>query len=207
LDIQKLYVKLANGWIPLRSWIQTLLVQSTGHEGWAAQARWWNRNGKIFRLMELPPELRIIIFKYVLGPDIYLLSTVNSNKLFNRTSCSRAHAVFGLGYNESLLDRFKHHRRIFGMTMKPLFSDDPTRVGGQPPIPPPSLEILRVSKKVHTEAMESGWRDTWKCFRGQEQLQTVWAARQGANVNYNWLRRVDLTLTNDDWFYFFGICL
>ena len=51
------------------------------HGRWAQQSRWWLANGKKFRLLDLPPEIREIIYDYVWGPFIEPYPTSKARKI------------------------------------------------------------------------------------------------------------------------------
>lgn len=80
LSPDTLYVYLGNSkvWTPLKEWLPTIpdlnpICARTPPE---MTRIWRTRNGRTFCLMDLPSELRAIIFEYTLGPEIYPLSKV-----------------------------------------------------------------------------------------------------------------------------------
>lgn len=68
-------------WYPLGTWLlelplPTLLTEGTIRAGVQrilhCQQTWWKKTGKGFSLMNLPAEIRAIVFRYALGGDIHL---------------------------------------------------------------------------------------------------------------------------------------
>jgi hypothetical protein len=75
LTIDKVRVRIKGEWKPFVPWIlsapfRTMLLEQ-GERALRTQQIWWEKNGKHFPLLQLPPELRINVYEQVIGKDLY----------------------------------------------------------------------------------------------------------------------------------------
>lgn len=74
MDSDRLEVKFNRVWRNLRDWVATLPENAPTHVGEAGfrmQSNWWANNGRHFRILDLPQELRLAILGRAIGMDIY----------------------------------------------------------------------------------------------------------------------------------------
>lgn len=198
LSTDRIYVQINRKWIPLKDWLVSLAAQDhlqgylKSSRGLNAQRKWWRLNRKVFKIMDLPAELRMTIFEHVLGPQIHPLSTVSRYK----HNFNTARITFGFGYNR---DMFRDHNVSHLFIPRCVATTEETR----PPIPEPNLSILRLSKQTHKEALKAGWESTRKFFVDSDQFSAV--VDTGITPSYNWIAKVQLNFTTTDYFEFFGV--
>ncbi|KAF2130663.1 hypothetical protein P153DRAFT_356391 [Dothidotthia symphoricarpi CBS 119687] len=104
---------------------------------------WWDRNGRHFRLMDLPMEICSTIFRHILGENIYPVAPYDSTR--------RAYQVL-LGLKEVNIPE----------------AED---AGARPDAP--NYAILGVNKQVRREAVCAGWEGTRKQFTAVHMLERV----------------------------------
>jgi hypothetical protein len=182
-----LYIMICKQWLDFRQWL--LLKRHpeslVGKAGYVAQYKWYKLNGKKFRLMDLPVELRLMIFERTLGRYLYSLRKVDNVR-------QTSFVNWGLGLPNP--NEFHHHKMPFA-------SDEHTIAGYT--ACKPNLAVLQVSKQVKDEALQAGWQDTRKCFFDPYHFTSILGIRK---IPYsNWLRKVILHFTMEGWFQFFGV--
>jgi hypothetical protein len=222
LTAEKLRVKVGVQWVDFNTWIHTLApVFKDSDEAYEAQRYWWKVNGKSFRLMDLPTELRLVIFEFALAPGrkIYPMSADHAYLMQN----SYGHESLVWGREKSIVLGRGHpqvYRWSGPITDSELHEpypewrdedlDDIYSRYFRPEIiydsEEPNLSLLQVSKRVYAEALQAGWENTRKCFAESRVFSTVLATRDLCPVPMpNWLNRLQLCFTNDDFLWFFGV--
>lgn len=98
-------------WRPVHAYLKRLKpaidwnipISNSKHETQARRAeqqqRWWTANGKALKFLELPAEVREIIYEYAIGPRVEPYPTAKARKL-GRTGCA---AIVARMPNASLL--------------------------------------------------------------------------------------------------------
>lgn len=71
---------LSEEWMPLQAWLDTLPRPDDQfsslpdlereYRRYAHQSNWWQANGKAFRVLDLPSEIRDTIWTYAMGPVV-----------------------------------------------------------------------------------------------------------------------------------------
>ena len=64
-----LKVGVPGDWESLETWLRKKVDSTLA--SLAMQQDWWARNGKLFRFMVLPPELRLKVYEQIIGPYIW----------------------------------------------------------------------------------------------------------------------------------------
>ena len=144
--------------------------------------------------MDLPIELRRIIFEYVIAPagEVYPLRKVWRHGWRSNTTleeCENAHITLGIGYirEEARHGEFREPKEAHEKVL------------------PPELALLCVSKQVKDEVLKAGWEGPKRCFYDHQIFTAVADSKVGAAANFNFLGRIQLSFTNKAWFKFFGI--
>lgn len=99
------------------------------------QRMWWDNNGKTFRLLDLPPELRETVYLHTIGCII-------APDLRTDRSTGKIKVYLGLGLSTEPKTRAGRYR--------------------DPDIQRPNVSILQLNKQIRQEAMEVAYRDTIK---------------------------------------------
>ena len=198
LATDTLYFKIGTEWVSLKRWLLSKQIPEkklVGEVGYKVQRKWWKLNGKKFKIMSLPTELRLSIFEHALGPRIYPLSTVDSTECYDDVARENAAVHWGLGFH-NCADNWKCRLPLW------VFHGNQHIVTG-PSACEPNVALLQVSRQVNREASQAGWENTRKCFFSINQFASVLDASRVPN--YNWLNKVILDLTMSEWFKFFGV--
>jgi hypothetical protein len=106
LTADKIHVREGGKWIPVREWLiktgdTSILSKRTAS---TVDYFWHKRNRKTFRLMDLPVELRLMIFERVIAPsgEVYprnkAYKSWSSSKV-TKTELENGHVTLGTGYN------------------------------------------------------------------------------------------------------------
>lgn len=204
LTINKIHVRENGRWIPIREWLLQLADHDLPRRRGAqtATSLWSKRSKKTFRLMDLPIELRRIIFEYAIAPtdEVYPLSKVWEKSWSANTTleeCANAHITLGIGYMREEVQRGVEWPRMWGRSTSPLEYHEK--------VPPPPLALLRVSKQVKDEVLKAGWEGPKRCFIDQQDFTAVADSMVGAAAHFNFLGRIQLSFANKAWFKFFGV--
>jgi len=112
------------------------------------QRTWWDTNGKVFRLMDLPLELRQAIYLEVIGHVVV-------PKLMPHR---RWHDDNGVRSNLGNGHRYTNKNRIVGRKL-------------DPDTEPPNHNLFLVSRQVRDEALEHVWKHTTKRFQSYGHIQ------------------------------------
>ncbi|KAF2110718.1 hypothetical protein BDV96DRAFT_603786 [Lophiotrema nucula] len=193
LSIERIQVKpeRKGPWMDLEAWLRSLPVQDNSIY---AQTKWWKRTGKTFKFMELPEELRWIIYRHILGCYIYpdtVRTYVNSSPIKEDIVC------LGKGLRHTPKDYV-----LFGnASLQEIFAyrSPKTTVYVQPP----NYQFLQVHSRLKDEALKAAWEGTRKHFLGSGVFDDVISCPNPPP--YNWLSVVQLNFTSEDYFRFFGI--
>jgi hypothetical protein len=155
-------------WKPIIAWPLDLPIPRQMSEGTSragvpravrVQQIWWDKNRKRIPLMKLPAKLRAVVCQHTLGDNFYPYARQN----------------FGLSMHKVTLTS---HRTIMN------FELDAQLEGCRPC--PPNYKILGVNKQIRMEALQAGWKGTWKHFVYPVDLQNVVDA-PNAPFNCEWL--------------------
>ncbi|KAF2998482.1 hypothetical protein E8E13_002942 [Curvularia kusanoi] len=162
--------------------------------------------------MALPAEVRPAILEMVIAPDgeLYPLSTAwkyedyhpdlfwgGREQIANVYSLSEretAHVSMGFGYDSETVEY------MFPESCPGFPSSYELKKAAAP-----NKQILCCSKQLCEEALQATWEGVTKCFIDPEIFRAVSDLRVGAMNRFNVLGRIELSFTNADWFYFFGI--
>ncbi|KAJ4371152.1 hypothetical protein N0V83_004368 [Neocucurbitaria cava] len=99
------------------------------------QRMWWDNNGKTFRLLDLPPELRETVYLHTIG---CIMAPITHTK----RSTGNTNVYLALGISTGPKTRAGRYR--------------------DPDIQRPNMSILQLNKQIHKEATEVAYRDTTK---------------------------------------------
>lgn len=213
LSSEALLVRINGDWKPMGAWLleyvdRSYLSPNSSCEVNLAliwQQRWWNRNEKTFRLMELPAEIRANIFQHVLGSEIYPVS----NEIWPTSDSSVCLAPnsrqFDSMYGLSRRPEARMSSPYTGFTGNTFDRMDPRHVAGPLAFGPtlPNYSILFVSKQVFSEAAKAVWEGTRKYFLEPSVFSNALEARPP--TSYNWISRIELDFDIQQWFGFFAI--
>jgi len=189
LTADRVVVLADNEWKPLKAWL--LNWQGTERFIWGtngtlyAQQKWWSKNGRVFRLMDLPRELRLLIFQQALGRFIHPAT------LYNRHS-GQKHVTLGC---------WRKNNPEYDMCRS---DNDWNRIQAEERYSPPNYALLRISRLVYTEALEGAWEGTRKHFISPEDLFDVLEA-PNVPVRLNWLTKIQLNFCTQDYLLFLGL--
>jgi hypothetical protein len=108
------------------------------------QQLWWNITGKRFPLLDLPAELRAIIYQQSLGENIYPHSRFDPSIGVQRMVLGSAH---------------HNHLNPFG---------DFCQAGARSDLP--NYKLLSLNKQTREETLRAGWQGSWKHFTSSHQV-------------------------------------
>jgi hypothetical protein len=172
-------------WTPIKKWLLELPLPSQLTEGTTrdgvpralrSQQVWWSKNGKRFRFMKLPYELRATILQHALGENIYLNTNYNS-----------------LGLREITLGSRRHNTPA---------ADENDDAGERPD--PPNYAVLGLNKSLRKEALQAGWVGTRKYFIDFSYLRKTLNADIKPS-KYNCLSRIQLNQSISQYLDLFGV--
>lgn len=124
------------------------------------QRTWWRHNHSHFRLLELPGELRELIYLHTLGPFVIpRLKTITG-----KTSLPKdVYLTLGTGSNDTALNP-----SLADVAWPNWHKRELIRDVDDVPIDYPNTNLLCVNKQVYQEARVVGWRDTTKRFQSPD---------------------------------------
>jgi hypothetical protein len=177
----------------LKLWLLSLIdrrrLEGSPQDASKTQQLWWTRNDKIFPVMMLPPEVRIVLFRHILGSEIH--PQVNPEVHYGRerptrTAVTLGHVRESSYYSGDILAKYpKYGVNIFGTQA-------------------PNYNIFRVNRQIRDEALQAGWEGTRKHFTFYQDLHLV-ISNPNPPATYNWLAAIELDFgTWLAWFDFFG---
>ena len=201
LTSDSLWIKIGKYWMLLKKWLEQRprrpASYMVGEKGYKAQRKWWKLNGKTFRFLDLPAELREMIYERAIGPRLYPLSMAYTYETDPPTSSEELSVHWGAGYyNANDPRRYDHPGWLY------YYGHSATADAS---VCAPTLALLRTCKQVGQEAQSAGWERTRKCFVSPRHLMDVLAA--SITPNFNWLNKVILDFDMRGWFRFFGVRL
>lgn len=202
LTAERIHVRLgiSKVWKPIREFLLMIPDPSlTVRTPFEKTRHWWEHNGRSFRFMDLPVEVRAIVFEYALGPEVYPRTTARTERRLREGEISDhdpearqdARIVFGFGYSNKLIEQHSWGLDYF-REIRPITSG-------------PNTAVLRLNKQLHKEALEAGWQATKKYFVEWQIFTKVVDSKVGPMAQYNCLTRIQLDFTNATWFQFFGL--
>lgn len=155
LSEDKLFVREKEALVPLKEWLMKLADDSILYKRDTSSIThyWYKRGGRKFRLMDLPAELRLMIFEYVVAPcgEVYPLSQALKPPWKNQRTDKEfedAHVVLGDGYHHRLDPNYSPGY----MLARSRGSNHEAYGPGQAT----ELALLRVSRQVNAEALQAG---------------------------------------------------
>ena len=172
-------------WHPFEHWLTEKLATVHVPIHNYSQQRWWQRNGRAFRLLDLPLEIRSMIYGHVIGPYVWPRSELDHSESPTKDTVK----VFGQAMHNKYSDRWL----AFAYTTQYSFD----LVGNRPPSEGLSLQFI--CKQVRAEIREFTKTSTIPHFHDFWMLTDVVPALQG-----KWLRHISLGFPNSIWFKFLG---
>jgi hypothetical protein len=142
LSANVIHVRVGGKWVPVKEWLVQLADSSIlGKRNTSPITFFWHkRNGKTFRLMDLPVELQLMIFERVIAPsdEVYPLNKAFLSTLdwaaTTQTTQENLYITLGCGYSkEDMLSGCYGAVGSFALECRE-------------PIPPPNLNLMYVSK-------------------------------------------------------------
>jgi hypothetical protein len=148
---------------------------------------WWDRNGKTFPIMELPPEVRMILFQHIMGSVIYPSAQNVQGQQHVTLRLSEVEASHCQVYEPDFLQHLgreeNDHFTSFGPT-------------------PPNIKILelggQIGEQIRQEALRAAWVGSRKHFSDPDIFSTVMTATPPPGRN--WLTRIELHMSFADYF-------
>jgi hypothetical protein len=193
--LTRLLVRDEGVWKPLSDWLKQLPVHERLFRDCKrrllAQRTWWSKNGKVFRLMDLPTEIRMILFAHILGSKPHPLVIPDEDKvcLSDCWGCCGKDSIRQLRLPTGFLERrCPEDFNPFGRST-------------------PNYEILnlggQIGQLIREEALKAAWEETYKHFLNEHDFVGVMTATPPSG--YNWLTRIELNLHLDGYLPFFNI--
>lgn len=166
IDIHDIQVQWNNEWSRIVEWLKDQYENQDEDYAWRKfpdieheqHQKWWKYNGKHFHLLELPAELRNLIYLYSLGPILI----PRLKHIYNIVGDLHNENFLTLGIGSStpaagLFRRWKPITRGFNAL------DDP-------PVGLPNINLLFVSKQVSREALDAVWLNSTIRFESESQF-------------------------------------
>ncbi|KAF2814582.1 uncharacterized protein BDZ99DRAFT_471993 [Mytilinidion resinicola] len=179
----RLEVKIRRVWMNFQEWVRTLhrdAEQYVGDVGFQKQAMWWARNGKQFRVMELPKELRLAVFGQAIGVGLY------SEASFRATEDGEEIWIASLGYG------YKPPEEWAGTARRADIVDVP------------NYALLRVSKQVYAECRDAAFLSRVS-FADQTHADILPLLKTLRVLIPNVFTHIGLSFSMMEYIYFFGI--
>ncbi|KAF2500931.1 hypothetical protein BU16DRAFT_185878 [Lophium mytilinum] len=179
----RLEVKIRRVWINFQEWVQTLhrdAEQYVGDVGFRKQAQWWASNGKQFRVMELPKELRLAVFGQAIGMDLFPETYSRATEESDET------CVASLGHGYTPPEEWEGTVRRGDIVDAPNFA------------------LLRVSKQVYEECKDAAFLGRVS-FADQRHADILPLLKAPEVPIPNVLTHIGLSLSLMEYIYFFGV--
>ncbi|KAF2276758.1 uncharacterized protein EI97DRAFT_490228 [Westerdykella ornata] len=188
-------VRFQGEWKRLIDWLPTILNRDMLLDGYKrslqSQQISWAKNGKSFPFMRLPPEIRRIIYREVIGDEIHPFKVAKGGPVTLGRPVPRD-APFS--YTSDFFERVLRMGKAYV-----------------------NLNILYTNRKIRGEALQAAWEGTWKHFENSYNFQDIAtefvqddgrgrfsSPSIGRPQGYNWLSRIELNLYTREYFEFFG---
>lgn len=206
LTLDKIHVREARRWTPIEQWLVKLADLAILKKRSTSSITYFvnRRSGRVFRLMDLPVELRLAIFELVIFPsgEVYPINMVfrrpwSPGTIISKQERENDTLSLGFGYNSKDTDRFKAGFIVPNSGSQP----QEVSAGSQAP----SLALLCVSKQIKQECLRAGWEGLKRCFVNCEIFAAVADSKLGVALQFNVLGRIQLNFTMKSWFSFFGL--
>ncbi|KAF1850154.1 uncharacterized protein K460DRAFT_350253 [Cucurbitaria berberidis CBS 394.84] len=190
ITVDKIHVRVKGVWVPIKDWLlrfaDTDLLRRRGTTSVTYFFR--KRSKQPFRLMDLPVEIRLMIFEFAIAPagKVYPRSKASKNDWpadVSKVKPQDEHITLGIGYNNTSSQRVEVYQET----------------------PPPNLSLLYINKKVKDEALKAGWEGLKRCFVDYPAFSSVAESKIGVATRFNILGHIELSFTSKAWFEFFGI--
>lgn len=162
-------------WLPCENWLTSRRVNDR-MVGEGTIEQWWDMNGRHFRLLDLPIEVRYCFYESLVGKYV-----------FTNTG--------GTAPPQSSLTNFLSQSIATQSSMR-----DPA---GNRPFA--STNIIATSRQVRNEAFRIMWESTWKSFYYPEDFTSVIAQPPTHTPAYNWTSRISLNLVNGKYLWLLGM--
>ncbi|KAH7074220.1 hypothetical protein FB567DRAFT_553697 [Paraphoma chrysanthemicola] len=165
LTLDKIHVREARRWTPIEQWLVKLADPAILKKRSTSSITYFvnRRSGRVFRLMDLPVELRLAIFELVISPsgEVYPINMVfrrpwSPGTIISKQEREKNTLSLGFGYNSKDTDRFKAGFIVPNSRSQP----QEVSAGSQAP----SLALLCVSKQIKQECLRAGWEGLKRCF-------------------------------------------
>lgn len=178
--VEQVGVQFFQEWMPVAHFLDTILTAPffsgpVGEKGYEMMWRWYNQDQKKFRFMELPKELRLIIYEFAIGGDVYP--------------------------HGKLMDVDNMVMMLRGWIPK---APDDRLEGTHDPadeICAPNTAILCLSTQIRKEVLDGVLGSTRKSF---EDYDTLAVLVQHVPIFPMTLKHMGLNLSNKDYLMFFG---
>jgi hypothetical protein len=205
LNVETIHVRLDGEWLPVQQWLVQLADDSILAKRSTSSITyfWHKRGGKHFRLMDLPVELRLMIFERMIAPsdEIYPLNkaflSVGDRTMIAQSTHEYSYITLGGGYCKEDITGYCHTGRMY--------ESAPWALEHREPVSPPNLNLLYVSKQVKEEALRIGWKYSKRCFIIPHMFTSVADSEIGVAKRFDVLGRIQLSFTVRSWFEFFGV--
>ncbi|KAF2657870.1 hypothetical protein K491DRAFT_594063 [Lophiostoma macrostomum CBS 122681] len=199
LKSENVVVRSYGTWKPLEAWLLgvTEYMDCGSTRSLSSQRIWWERNGKTFRLMDLPAEVRANVFEHILGSPIYLRTALNS-------STGQNVVTFRPGKGAADYHSTIHWENSYAYEEAEKFPRIATSYSKGRNVRLANMNIFLVNKQIRDEALKSGWEGTWKHFSLRYILKDVLQC-PNPPTEFNWLSRIELHLSASGFIGLFGV--
>lgn len=203
LGLMSILVRSRGLWMPLRVYLMELTGRAYAQELknprllLLSQQAEWDRNGKTFPLMDLPPEVRAIILRHVMGSKIYPQerSYYGYTYVF-RSEESEDFEFEGYEPRDGLFPNYMYeYPKRFNPFRTTAPNDEILRIRG------------RTGRLIREEALKAAWEGAWKVFAKPAHLQNVLQFGVIPPRGFNWISKVELNFSTAEYFDFFGVSL
>ncbi|KAH3984787.1 hypothetical protein HBI26_061390 [Parastagonospora nodorum] len=181
------YIKIGKDWLEMRKWLiskRHAQEDLVGKIGFGAQRKWWKLNGKRFRLLDLPSEIRNMVYGYALGKEVHPMP------LYEPDNGEIVSMVLGAGYSRKLISS-----DVYPEDSVPEVREDVS----------PNLALLQTCWQIYEEALPAAWNSSLKCFNNEQIFLTIVDLSVDSMTQFNCLGKIQLNFKLKSWFRFFGV--
>ncbi|KAF2657871.1 hypothetical protein K491DRAFT_756472 [Lophiostoma macrostomum CBS 122681] len=193
LTADNVHVRIMGERQPLIQWLlqvpDSSMLLGSKRAAMISQRLWWSRNRKVFPLMELPAEVRAVLYRHILGSYIYPSLQSDADEQDVIVALGKRHASY---YGDNILDRHSSHASYFNLNAVRIYDAQP-----------PNLTLLRLNHQVREEALKAGWEGNTKYFVTASAFEHV--IRNPYPPPYNWLTDLELSFSILQYFKMFGV--